>query len=142
MLGEKVKTLRKALKITQKELAMVVGVSQSTIGMIEGNKQGASNDTLLKLAKALNTTVDNLLSSDSVDNEIKENIELSKKAERDIAKDLERTLNELENSQDALMFSGEPLDDETRELLRISLENSMRLAKQIAKKKYTPKKYR
>lgn len=142
MLGEKVKTLRKALKITQKELAMVVGVSQSTIGMIEGNKQGASNDTLLKLAKALNTTVDNLLSSDSVDNEIKENIELSKKAERDIAKDLEKTLNELENSQDALMFSGEPLDDETRELLKISLENSMRLAKQIAKKKYTPKKYK
>ena len=44
MLGEKVKTLRKALKITQKELAMAVGVSQSTIGMIEGNKQGASND--------------------------------------------------------------------------------------------------
>lgn len=142
MLGEKVKTLRKALKITQKELAAAVGVSQSTIGMIEGNKQGASNDTLLKLAKALNTTVDNLLSNDSVDTEVKENIELSKKAERDIAKDLERTLNELENSQDALMFSGEPLDDETRELLRISLENSMRLAKQIAKKKYTPKKYR
>lgn len=142
MLGEKVKTLRKALKITQKELAMSVGVSQSTIGMIEGNKQGASNDTLLKLAKALNTTVDNLLSNDSVDDEIKENVELSKKAERDIAKDLEKTLNELENSQDALMFSGEPLDDETRELLRISLENSMRLAKQIAKKKYTPKKYR
>ena len=142
MLGEKVKTLRKALKITQKELAIAVGVSQSTIGMIEGNKQGASNDTLLKLAKALNTTIDNLLSNDSVDSEIKKNIELSKKAERDIAKELEKTLNELENSQDALMFSGEPLDDETRELLKISLENSMRLAKQIAKKKYTPKKYR
>ena len=139
MLGEKVKTLRKALKITQKELAIAVGVSQSTIGMIEGNKQGASNDTLVKLAKALNTTVDNLLSNDSIN---KEDTELSKKAERDIAKDLERTLNELENSQDALMFSGEPLDDETRELLKISLENSMRLAKQIAKKKYTPKKYR
>lgn len=142
MLGEKVKTLRKALKITQKELAIAVGVSQSTIGMIEGNKQGASNDTLLKLAKALNTTVDNLLSSDSVDNEVAENIEISKKAEKDIAKTLEKTLEELENSQDGLMFSGEPLDDETRELLKISLENSMRLAKQIAKQKFTPKKYK
>ncbi|MCS4474814.1 hypothetical protein JQ032_00975 [Clostridium botulinum] len=40
------------------------------------------------------------------------------------------------------MFDGEPIDDETRELLRISLENSMRLAKEIAKKKYTPKKYK
>lgn len=79
MLGEKVKTLRKALKITQKELAIAVGVSQSTIGMIEGNKQGASNDTLLKLAKALNTTIDNLLSNDSVDSEIKKILNYLKK---------------------------------------------------------------
>jgi hypothetical protein len=34
------------------------------------------------------------------------------------------------------------LDNESKELLRISLENSMRLAKQMAKKKFTPKKYR
>ena len=39
------------------------------------------------------------------------------------------------------MFRGEPLDDKTRELLRISLENSLRIAKLDAKK-YTPKKYR
>lgn len=30
--------------------------------MIEGNRQGASNDTLIKLANTLNTTVDYLLS--------------------------------------------------------------------------------
>ncbi len=138
MLGEKVKTLRKALKITQKELANTVGVSQSTIGMIEGNRQGASNDTLLKLSIALNTTVDDLLSDSSIENEIK----LSTRAEKDIEKALKQTLEDLSNTQDGLMFSGEPIDDETRELLKISLENSMRLAKQIAKQKYTPKKYR
>lgn len=62
MLGDKVKLLRKGMKITQQKLAETIGVSQSTIGMIEGNKQGASNDTLIKLATALNTTVDFLLS--------------------------------------------------------------------------------
>ena len=62
MLGDKVKILRKEMKITQQKLAIDIGVSQSTIGMIEGNKQGASNDTLIKLANALNTTVDYLLS--------------------------------------------------------------------------------
>lgn len=62
MLGDKVKMLRKEMKITQQKLAIDIGVSQSTIGMIEGNKQGASNDTLIKLANALNTTVDYLLS--------------------------------------------------------------------------------
>ena len=51
-------------------------------------------------------------------------------------------MEELENNQDGLMFSGEPLDDETRELLKASLENSIRIAKINAKQKFTPKKYR
>ncbi|WP_080442828.1 helix-turn-helix domain-containing protein [Clostridium botulinum] len=67
MLGDKVKKLRKERKLTQQKLAVAVNLSQSTIGMIEGNKQGASNDTLIKLANVLNTTVDYLL-SDSEDN--------------------------------------------------------------------------
>lgn len=49
---------------------------------------------------------------------------LRPKDERDITKRLESTLAELEDSQDALMFSVEPLDDETRELLKASLEIS------------------
>lgn len=68
--------------------------------------------------------------------------ELNKRDERDIAKRLENALADLENSQEALMFSGEPLDDETRELLKASLENSIRIAKINAKQKYTPKRYR
>lgn len=64
MLGDKVKQLRKKIGITQQELAASIGLSQSAIGMIEGNKQGASKDTLIKLAHALNTTVDYLLSND------------------------------------------------------------------------------
>ena len=42
------------------------------------------------------------------------------------------------------MYNGEPLelDDITRELLRNSLENGLRIAKIKAKEKYTPKKYR
>ncbi|EDX65630.1 helix-turn-helix domain protein [Bacillus cereus NVH0597-99] len=67
---------------------------------------------------------------------------LSKKEERDIARDLKKTLEELENSEDALMFDGEPIDDHTKEMIRISLENSMRMAKQLAKQKFTPNKYK
>ena len=43
------------------------------------------------------------------------------------------------NSQDGLMFDGEALDDNTKELLKISLENTIRTAKIAAKKKFTPK---
>ena len=67
---------------------------------------------------------------------------LNKRDERDIAKRLEQTLNDLEQNQDGLMFSGEPLDNETKELLKASLENSIRIAKINAKQKFTPKKYR
>ncbi|GMA52578.1 hypothetical protein GCM10025857_39350 [Alicyclobacillus contaminans] len=66
---------------------------------------------------------------------------LTAKDEHDIARDLERIMESLE-SDSALAFDGEPLTDEDKELLRISLENSLRLARQVAKKKFTPKKYR
>jgi len=89
-----------------------------------------SGDRLAKVADYFNVTTDYLLGR-----------ELSEKDNKDISKDLNAALDRLENSQEGLMFDGEPIDDETRELLRISLENSMRLAKQIAKK-YTPNKYK
>lgn len=60
---------------------------------------------------------------------------------RDIAKRLKETLDDLTNNSDGLMFDGEPLDDETKELLRISLQNQLEMTKLMAKKKYTPKKY-
>lgn len=67
---------------------------------------------------------------------------LTEKDEKDIEKTLQDTLNQLESEQNGLMFSGQALDDETRELLKISLENCLRMAKITAKKKFTPKKYR
>lgn len=71
-----------------------------------------------------------------------ENTELTARDERDIKKHLDKALENLENDE-ALMFDGEPveMDEETKELLKASLENSIRLAKTLAKKKYTPKKY-
>lgn len=80
--------------------------------------------------------------SDLVEDREKNSISLTPRNEKDIAKRLEETLEDLEASQNSLMFSGEPLDDETRELLKASLENSIRIAKITAKQKFTPKKYR
>lgn len=146
MLGDKIKSLRKERRITQSELANAIGLSRSSIGMIESNKQGTGNDSLVKIADFFGVTVDYLLSENDDNKEMNiedlKNVKLSKRAEKDIEKALKQTLEDLSNTQDGLMFSGEPIDDETRELLKISLENSMRLAKQIAKQKYTPKKYR
>ena len=93
-----------------------------------------------QIADYFDVTVDYLMSGKESSQEIE--VKLTRKDEKDIARRLESTLEELENSQDGLMFSGEPLDDETRELLKASLENSIRIAKINAKQKFTPKKYR
>ena len=66
---------------------------------------------------------------------------LTAKDERDIRKDLDDILNSLD-SDTGLMFDGEAIDDETKELLAASLEHAIRTAKITAKKKFTPKKYR
>ena len=67
---------------------------------------------------------------------------LTLKDQRDIARDLQKILLNLESDAGLAFYEGEPMSEESKEVLRISLENSMRLAKQLAKKKYTPKKYR
>ena len=91
-----------------------------------------------KISAALNCKKTDIIGLD--DDNITNDFKLSARDERDISRRLEKTLDDLENQQDALMFDGAPMDDQTRELLKASLENSIRIAK-INAKKFTPKKY-
>lgn len=67
--------------------------------------------------------------------------ELTAKDEKDIAKKLESILESMD-SDTGLAFDGEPMDEETRDLVRAAIESNLQLTKQLAKKKFTPKKYR
>lgn len=64
MLNDKIKKLREQKNLTQKQLAEEIGVKQSTIGMIESGKNKGSKDTILKLAKYFNVSVEYLLSTE------------------------------------------------------------------------------
>ncbi len=66
---------------------------------------------------------------------------LNTKDERDIARELEQLMSSLD-SDNALAFDGEPLTEEDRELLRASLEHSLRTARIVARQKFTPKKFK
>ena len=143
-IGKRIRAKREELHMTQEELAKLLGYkNKTTITKIENGTNDIVQSKVVEFAKALNTTIPYLMGWEN-DAETSDDWQpqLTKKEERDIAHQLEKTLADLESSQDALMFSGEPLDEETRELLKISLENSIRVAKIAAKKKYTPKKYR
>lgn len=102
-----------------------------------------SAEVLEKMSSYFGISINEILDEDSdfVSPETQKAPTLNKKDERDIKKKMDEML-ELFDSADALMFDGEPLDEETRQLLRDSYENQLRLTKQLAKAKFTPKKYR
>ena len=138
IINERIKEQRQTTGLTLAQVAEELGVKEATVQRYEsGEIKNIKHEIISKLATIFNCSPAYLMGWE--DNKPDE---LSAKAEKDIKKALGKTLEQLENSQDALMFDGEPIDDETRELLKSSLENSMRLAKKIAKEKYTPKKYK
>lgn len=138
-LGTNIKEARKKAGLTQMELAKLTNLSRSYIGDIEKDRYNPSLATLKAIANALNQPLDTILTDNDINNN---EPTLTSRDERDIKKHLDKALENLENDE-ALMFDGEPveMDEETKELLKASLENSIRLAKTLAKKKYTPKKY-
>lgn len=67
---------------------------------------------------------------------------LNARDKRDIQKRLNAILADMDNDGMAMFNGDTELDDETKELLKASIENSVRLAKIRAKEKFTPKKYK
>jgi CheY-like chemotaxis protein/DNA-binding XRE family transcriptional regulator len=60
--AESLKKIRKALKLSQHDLARRMGIAQSTVGMWETGKRTPKLDEINRLATALNITVDRLIS--------------------------------------------------------------------------------
>lgn len=114
-----------------------IGISRATVTNWKKNGYSPRETVMRKVADYFDVSVDSLLNTPGT----QKAPTLTKKDERDIARRLEETLNLLESS-DALMFDGEPLDQESMDLLKTSLQNQYTLAKKIAKQKFTPKKYR
>lgn len=141
-LGQRLKAERERRNWSQKFVAEKVGITNTVLSNYERNYRDPDTETLRKLADLYEVSVDYLLGRDSK-NDLPE---LTEKDKRDIKKDLESIINNLENPNDGYAaFDGQTLDDmddEERELLINALEQSMKIAKQIAKKKFTPKKYR
>lgn len=61
ILGANIKQRRKALQMTQQELADKIGISLNFMGKIEVAFSRPSLDTLIMIAEALDTTVSDLV---------------------------------------------------------------------------------
>lgn len=157
-IGERIKARRIELGLSAEEVAKKIGKDRSTVYRYESNDIVKLPTTVLEpLARALNTTPASLMGYVDEEKHISpisqtsagpapsaaENLPpLTPRDERQIARDLEKMLADLDDKNDLAAVGGTVEDAEDRELLRASLLTSMRLAKQIAKKKFTPKKYR
>ena len=120
--------------ITPYKVSKETGISQSTFSDWKKGRSTPKSDNMKKIADYFGVSVDYLMTGKE---EYVETVStLTPKDERDISRRLEQALEDLEGQQEGLMFDGEPLDDETKELLKISLENSIRIAKLNAKQKF------
>lgn len=143
---------RTALNLTQRDVADYVGVSEATVSRWEsGHIDNMRRDRIAKLAKILQISPLVIMGVDEPEPAPAPPApqksgglpELNARDERDIQKRLKSMLDDLDPNAGLAYYNGEePMDDETRDLIRAALENSLRVAKQIAKAKYTPKKYR
>ena len=61
LIGKRVKDLRVQAQISQQELGNIIGVTKVSVCGYESGSRVPSLDTLLKLADALNTSIDFLL---------------------------------------------------------------------------------
>lgn len=148
--GERLRELRGKTSIdelvTKLNNIYETNISKSMISRYENGQSDPKMDNVRIIADYFKVSSDYLLGI-SDEKVLPFNPELTEKDERDIQKELQKMIEGLSISGNAA-FDGRTLDElseeeiEDRELLISSLENSLRLAKRLAKQKFTPNKYK
>ena len=151
-IGDYVKNYRREHGLSMQAFGDKCNLSRAYISILEKGINPTTNkpfsptlETLKKIADVTNTDLDTLLKMLDDNQTVVINAtttQLTPRDERQIAQDLEKMLADLDSQNTMAAMGGTVDDDEDRELLRASLQATMRLAKKIAKEKYTPKKYR
>jgi plasmid maintenance system antidote protein VapI len=135
--------------LSKKAFAEQIGLPPTTLrSMLQRGVGKASVDNVIKVCKGLGITTEELeemAKGEKLHKSEDELPELNEKDERDIQKELQRMIEGVSTNSGYAAFDGETLeeiDEEDRELLINSLEQSLRIAKRLAKQKFTPKKHR
>lgn len=137
MLGDRLKKLRGDGR-TQEDVAKAIGVSRAAYSHFENNRNEPDNDTLKKLAQYYDVSIDYLLGKSDKPHYYS----LTKKDNRAIDQKIKDIIDGLDPDGPDFFKNDAELSDEDKRLLAVSLRQSYALAQELAKKKYTPKKYR
>ena len=133
--------------INQRDLAVALNVSDASVSHWLNGARMPRMEKLQSISLFLGITLHDLLEEHTNNFQNKPvkpfTPTLSDRDERDIQKRLELLMNDLDSETGLAFYNGDTeMDDETRELLRASLESTLRITKLKAKEKFTPKKYR
>lgn len=148
--GERLRELRNKKKLSIDELVTELNntyettISKSMISRYENGKGDPKMENVRILSDYFKVSSDYLLGISNKTPKLSEP-ELTAKDERDIQKELQKMIDGLSSNNGYAAFDGgtfDDMDEEDKELLIASLENSLRLAKRLAKQKFTPNKYR
>lgn len=130
MFSVRLKAMRKERKETQEDIARLLKVQRTTIGEYERGNIRPPMDKMKILADHFEVSVDYLMGNTNFQTAEERNEE----SPNDVSKAMKKILEDLQKNQHAMMFDGEVLDDESRELLISSLEQSLRMGKIMQKR--------
>lgn len=143
----RLKQLMKIKKLRQADIVEKTGLGKSAISQYVSGKITPKQDKIYIIANAYNISPSWLMGYDIPMEKLAQKKETSPTLnaldERDIQKRLQEILDDMTKDDSVALYNGgEPMDAETRELMKASLENALRISKLTAKKKFTPKKYK
>ncbi len=119
--------------------AIEAGISKSLVSKWKANEaKEPSPEIIRKLADYFGVSNYEII-EDFPNNE--KTPTLTKKDERDIARQLESIMQEMTNGGD-LMFDGNPMSEEAIESIMAAMKLGLEAAKMKNKERFTPKKYR
>ena len=131
---ERVKQLCKERKIPISKLEKDLGYSNGYISQLR--KGVFPSDRLSDIANYMGVKTDFIMFGDEAND-----VELTSRDRRDIAKDLDRIMNEMAIGEDApLCYNGVPIPETKLELLRQAIEVALEDAKKRNKVTYRPYK--
>lgn len=136
-LVQKIKMLCDEKKISIAELERKLDFANSSIRKWDERTPGV--DKIQKVADFFDVSTDYLLGRTDKRNYY----DLTEKDQKDIQKQLEKIVEDMSKA-DSIAFSkdSEELSPEAKAAVLASLEESLRIGKTLAKKKFTPNKYR
>lgn len=132
--SKRLKALRTEKKMTQDDVAKILDIRRSTYGEYERGRIIPPTDKITALGDYFGVSVDYLLGNTNFTTHAEKN-SISKATDIiDVSSTMKLMLDQLKDGS-MLKFDGKELDDESRELLISSIENSLKMATMISKNK-------